>query len=119
MLLALVFLGPPLVWLVGLAVREHMQRRQLTRDSALRGRLKVSVEDIRTRVKQERAEQTNDLRDHARRIARQTGLPQGWVWPERDWDETRPAPAPRWTRPYVRSQQRFWAEETTDQLPEQ
>lgn len=117
--LALVFLGPPLVWLVGLAVHEHIQRQRLTQEAALRGRMKVSVEDIRTRVEQERAEQTNDLRDQARRTARQTGLPQGWVWPERDWDETRPAPAPPRTRAYVRSQQRLRTEETTDQLPEQ
>ena len=119
MLLALVFLGPPVVWLVGLAVREHIQRRRLTREAALRGRMKVSVGDIRTRVEQERAEQTNDLRDHARRIARQTGLPRGWVWPERDWDETWPAAGPPRTRLYVRSQQRLRTEETTDQLPEQ
>jgi hypothetical protein len=99
LLFAAVVLGPPLLWAVVLLVRDRLITRKQAR---VDDRTRVTVAELQARLEHERAEQTDDLWKQTRLLARQTGLPHGWVWPERDWDAGEPRFTPPRPRPYAR-----------------
>lgn len=97
-MLALIFFGPPLVWVLVLSIRARL----LTRRAVRRGsRSKVTVANLQARIEREQAERTDDLSKQTRRLAQQAGLPAGWVWPERDRDTAPQAPPVSRRRRYV------------------
>ena len=95
-MLAIVFLGPHLLWVLGLVVRTQLARRQRAHT-----RPKITVAELKGCIERERAEQTDDLRTYSRRTAGRAGLPRGWVWPESDWDAPTLPARPLRSRPYL------------------
>lgn len=89
-----VVLGPPAAYLALLAIRSRLRRRR-----AKRNRPKILVHELAARLERERlaeADRTDGVRN------RQSGLPAGWVWPDRDVDLTTAPVGPPRPRPYVR-----------------